>query len=168
MDTASERYFHKLKQHLPLVKDPTVVILRGHLLVEELLDEIIAAGLRDPSAIMNAKLTFFQKISLAQGMVGRAGNDAWKPIKELNKLRNEIGHKLPDAALSAKMDTVLRILFEDEFDQIPNDVYSKSKALRKGIIFHCAFLAGFIEGILAAKNRPLTGTLTGDQTNRTE
>jgi len=146
MNKQTDQYFQKLKAHLPLAKDPTVVILRGHLLIEELLDELIAASLKYPPAIKGARLTFFQKLCIAQGIIGRSRNDSrWKPIKELNKLRNTISHNLPDATLSKKLAPVLKAFFKDEFDQIPNDLYSKSKALRKGIIFHCAFLYGFIE-----------------------
>jgi hypothetical protein len=49
------------------------------------------------------------------------------------------------------MNPILKAIFEDEFDQIPADIYSKSKALRKGIIFHCAMLSGMIEGMKAVK-----------------
>jgi hypothetical protein len=157
MDKRSEQYFRKLKAHLPLFRDPTAVILRGHLLIEELLDELITASLKDASALMDARLTFFQKLCIAQGIIGRTTNDLmWKPIKELNKLRNEISHKLPDATFSRKMDAVLKTFFEDEFDQIPNNIHSKSRALRKGIIFHCALLYGFIKGMSVAKSSHLT------------
>ncbi len=148
----SQEYFQKLKEHLPLAKDPTAVILRGHLLVEELLDELIAAHLKYPTAIADARLTFFQKLCIAQGIIGRSNKDfTWIPIKALNKLRNSISHNLPDDRLTEGLDSALKAFFEDEFDEIPNDIYSKSKALRKGIIFHCAHLYGFLEGIKAAK-----------------
>ena len=112
-----------------------MVILRDHLLVEELLDEIIAVAIKDPSSIKDTRLTFFQKLCIAQGLLGLEKNSfMWKPFKELNKLRNDISHKLPDATLSRKMDVVLRTIFERDFSEILNDIYSKSKALRKGII----------------------------------
>ncbi len=150
----TEKYFKKLLLHLPAVKDPTVVILRGHLLAEELLDELIALHLKDTTAIKKARFTFFQKLCIAQGLMGKFPE--WKSIKELNELRNKIGHKLPDSKLADKIDSILRTFFEDEFGDIPNDTYSKSKALRKGIIFQCAFLSGYIYGhkeSLAVKNR---------------
>lgn len=152
MNKNSKAYFGKLKDHLPLVKDPTVVILRGHLFVEELLDELIAANLKDGDAIQDARLSFYQKLCIVQGFIGRAGKDhILKPIFALNKLRNEIGHKLPDATLTKKLDSVLKEFFADEFDQIADDIYSKSKALRKGIISHCARLYGFIEEMAVAR-----------------
>ena len=71
MNKNSEAYFGKLNDHLPLVKDPTVVILRGHLLVEELLDELIAGNLKDSDAIRDARLSFYQKLCIVQGFIGR-------------------------------------------------------------------------------------------------
>lgn len=158
MSKSSQEYFLKLKAHLPLVKDPTVVILRGHLLVEEIMEEIITAGLEDTSAIKDARLTFYQKFCIAKGIVGcKRDHYTWKPIEELNRLRNMISHKLPDVALAKKLDTVLRAYFPGDFDEIPADIYSKSKALRKGIIFHCAYLHGIVTGMAEAKkNRPTT------------
>lgn len=145
-------YFEKLKLHLPITKDPTVVILRGHLLIEELLDNIISLYLKKPSALKDARLTFFQKMRLAQGFLGDIkGDSTWKIIEALNKLRNQISHKLPDDTLVDKMNPLLKEMFEEDYGHIPEDIYSKSKALRKGIIFHCAMLSGMIEGILDVK-----------------
>jgi len=139
MNKKSKIYFEKLKLHLPITKDPTVVILRGHLLIEELLDNIISLHLKKPSALKDARLTFFQKMRLVQGLLGYGKDDSTlKTIKALNKLRNQISHRLPDDTLINKMNPVLQEMFEDDYDQIPEDIYSKSKALRKGIIFHCA------------------------------
>ncbi|MCE5185326.1 MAG: hypothetical protein LLF76_04290 [Planctomycetaceae bacterium] len=151
MNRDSEQYLQRLKENLPLGKDPTVVILRGHLFIEELLDQILAVALKDASAIKDARLTYFQKLCLAQGVLGFEKNRfMWKPFKDLNKLRNDISHNLPDAALSKKLDIVLRTFFEDDFPEIPNNIYSKSKALRKGIISQCAILFGFISAMKLA------------------
>ena len=151
MTKKAENYFQKLKRYLPIVKDPTVVILRGHLLIEELLDDLIAAILIEPMAIRDARLTFFQKLCIARGILGHQDH-MWKPIEILNNLRNTISHKLPDDMLSMKLDPVLRALFPYDYEEIPKDIYSKSKALRKGISFHCAELSGYVKSIKASSN----------------
>ena len=131
-----------------MVKDPTVIILRGHLLIEDLLDRLIAAGLNNAHSIQNARLTFFQKLCIARGIIGSSNeDDMWKPIEVLNKLRNTISHNLPDEAMSKRLDPVLAAIFPGELDDIPHDIYSKSKALRKGIIFLCAELSGYVKGM---------------------
>lgn len=147
-----KEYLQKLKENLPLAKDPTVVILRGHLLIEEMLDEFISLALKDASAIKDARLTFFQKLCITQGVIGiRKNSSIWKSIKALNKLRNDISHKLPDASLLKNLDVALKAFYESDFHDIPDDIYSKSKALRKGIIFQCAQLYGLISGMKLAR-----------------
>jgi hypothetical protein len=146
MTKDTQKYFEELKAHLPMVKDPTVIILRGHLLIEDLLDRLISANLRNTHAIQNARLTFFQKLCLAQGIIGSSNEDGkWKAIKELNKLRNMISHNLPDETMAKSLDPVLDAFFPGKVSDIPNDIHSKSKALRRGIIFECAMLVGQIE-----------------------
>jgi hypothetical protein len=152
MNKSSLQYFENLKKHLPIVKDPTVIILRGHLLIEDLLQSLIDEKLTGPKAIQDARFTFYQKLCLCRGFYGSVNDDLWKTIETLNKLRNTISHKLPDETLLQKIDPVLKILFPSDYSDIPNDIYSKSKALRKGIIFQCARLYGFLEVVKAVKN----------------
>lgn len=153
MTKDTENYFQKLKSHLPVAKDPTVVILRGHLLIEELLEALITASLSDPAAICDARLTFFQKLCLCRGLIGSSNEDLWKPIEALNVLRNAISHRLPDETLLKKLDPVLKAFFPADHDKIPNNIYAKSKALRKGVIFHSAMLSGYLNGLKAGSNK---------------
>ncbi len=142
------KYFNKLKAHLPIAKDPTAVIVRGHLLVEELLEEFISIHLREPTAIKDARLTFHQKFRLVQGLIGsKSDNPMWKSVEQLNKLRNQISHNLPNKEQISKINNALKVFFKDEFDEIPDDIYSKSKALRIWINCLCAELHGYINGV---------------------
>ncbi len=147
----SNEYRNKLKVHLPIAKDPTIIILRGHLLIEELFDYIIFDYLKNPSAIDDARFTFFQKMRLVQGIFGYRDEFTWRPIEALNRLRNQIGHTLPNEQFINQIDVVLKIFFKEDFDDIPKDIYSKSKALRQGITMHCAFLSGMIDGRAISK-----------------
>lgn len=88
MTQKPEKYFEKLKRHLPIVKDPTVIVLRGHLFVDELLEALIEVSLSEPEAIHDVRLTFFQKFCLCRGFIGSADKDLWKPIEVINALRN--------------------------------------------------------------------------------
>ena len=60
------------------------MILRGHLPVEELLDEVLKAWLKDPSVLPDTRLTFHQKMKLSQGIIS-GGRDGftWKPVNLL-------------------------------------------------------------------------------------
>ncbi|MBI1423112.1 MAG: hypothetical protein GC149_06575 [Gammaproteobacteria bacterium] len=153
LERDTTKYFKHLAAHLPRIKDPTLLILRGHLLVEELLDEILETWLKNPNVLIDARLTFYQKMKLAQGITSKQDDKfTWKPIELLNQLRNKISHKLSPHDLEIRIEEFLRIMYPDEYDDIPSDLYSKSKAMRKAIILHCAYMSGRIDVMKLFKN----------------
>ena len=134
MERETLKYYKHLLAHLPIVKDPTLVILRGHLLLEELLDEVLKAWLKDPSVLSDTRLTFHQKMKLSKGIIS-GGRDGftWKPVDLLNQLRNRISHRLSPHDLELKIDEFLKCVYPEDYRDIPSDIYSKSKAMRKAI-----------------------------------
>ena len=132
------------------------MILRGHLLVEELLDEVIGAWLKDPSVLPDTRLTFNQKLKLAQGIISGGKDDfTWKPVELLNQLRNRISHRLNPHDLELKIDEFLKCVYLEDYGEIPSDIYSKRKAMRKAIIFHCAYLSGMIDLLKIMKDNAI-------------
>ena len=167
MEKETQKYYKHLLAHLPVVKDPTLVILRGHLLVEELLDEVLKAWLKDPSVLPDARLTFHQKMKLSKGIIsGNGGGFTWKPVDLLNQLRNKISHRLSPHDLELKIDEFLKCVYPEDYSEIPSDIYSKSKAMRKAIIFHCAFLSGMIDVLKLMREKQIQQTLPADAKKR--
>jgi hypothetical protein len=166
MEKETPKYYKHLLAHLPIVKDPTLVILRGHLLLEELLDEVLKAWLKDPSVLSDTRLTFHQKMKLSKGIIS-GGRDGftWKPVDLLNQLRNRISHRLSPHDLELKIDEFLKCVYPEDYRDIPSDIYSKSKAMRKAIIFHCAYLSGMIENLKLMKEKQFE-PLTSSERNR--
>jgi hypothetical protein len=76
-------------------KDVDLLILKGHLLVEQFLTSLIESYCFKPSFLEDAKLTFFNKVKLARCFVMHPMPDdsIWDNIEYLNRLRNEITHK---------------------------------------------------------------------------
>ena len=156
MEKQTQTYYKHLLAHLPIVKDPTLVILRGHLLLEELLDEVLKAWLKDPSVLADTRLTFHQKLKLSKGIIsGSRDGFTWKPLDLLNQLRNRISHKLSPHDLELKIDEFLKCVYPEDYSEIPSDIYSKSKAMRKAIIFHCAYLSGMIDVLKLAREEQI-------------
>jgi hypothetical protein len=102
----------------------TVVVLKGHLAIEELLGRILAATIGNESLIEEARLSFHQKRILAQARSGQRNADAgWQIIQTLNKLRNDIGHSLEATRSNALIDRLRQLLRERDpqaFNLIPN------------------------------------------------
>ena len=82
-------------EHMPDADDLTLVILKGHLLVEELLDRILSTIVCSPDVLVDARFTFFQKASLAKALYWGDATDAhWDLLIKLNHLRNDLAHSL--------------------------------------------------------------------------
>jgi hypothetical protein len=83
--------------------DLLVIILRGHLIIEAELTDIYQRLLKNPAALESGgTLGFSLKLRLVRAL---AGDDAlpdemWVALRELNKVRNELAHKLVPSCIS--------------------------------------------------------------------
>jgi hypothetical protein len=91
--------FQRFLRLLPHGKDKELVLLKGHLLIEEQIRALIDRRLKNPQALMeaNAKLEAHQAIQLAQAFFPLGHMvDMWRAVSKLNTLRNGIAHTLGD------------------------------------------------------------------------
>jgi len=76
--------------------DPVLgVLLRFHLLIEELLHRIIKAHVKQPQHLGKRKprLDFFTKLGLVTAMEPRLGEETLEAVRRLNQLRNDCAHQ---------------------------------------------------------------------------
>lgn len=80
----------------PSESDPTYLVLKAHLLVEEVLYEFLRSQSHQPKYIEDARLSFSQCISLAKAFHRFSRPDwwAWSALSKLNSLRNLLAHNL--------------------------------------------------------------------------
>jgi hypothetical protein len=105
--------FERFKEHMPGGGDMTLVILKGHLLIEEQVALLIENRIPKPEALRRAKLTSEQQLCLAEALVDETtlgGNDQWlwPALKKLNKLRNDIAHKLSKSGIGDSIADFVR------------------------------------------------------------
>lgn len=143
----------RLFEHLPKSDDLTLIILKGHLLVEELLNEILQVRLAEPAELWKAKLSFDQRLCLlnALGLLKMEGLDYRKAIKRLNTLRNEVAHNLGEKRLKDLITNFI-LVFQDDVSDINIDIYSLQEKLKVCIsVLHCG-LNGYLTGYYAGKH----------------
>jgi len=106
--------FKRFHTHLPSVDDPTLVVLKGHLLAEEILENLIRAKCRMPEALDGIEIGFFLKAKLARALIGKSHQNGiilpdaiWTMLEALNALRNELAHALEPKKLEAKIQRFL-------------------------------------------------------------
>lgn len=89
-------------------EDVTVLVLRAHLIIEQLIIRITESLVRNPEHIRKAnRLQFATRIiflrSLAKPLI-QSDNSFWKSIDLLNRLRNDLAHKLDLPSLEKDID----------------------------------------------------------------
>lgn len=110
----------RLDRHLPSTFDLTLSTLKGHLLIEEQLDNLIAARLPNPSALEGERLSFDLKIKLARALTREDHPEVWLALRKLNKLRNSLAHKLEDSKAQGLLEEFVKATestgYVDRFD----------------------------------------------------
>ena len=89
--------FRNFLATLPHGKDIELVLLKGHLLIEEQVRLLLHRRLRNPAVLQesNSSLETHQAIQLARAFFPPDHlPEVWKAVLKLNKLRNDIAHNL--------------------------------------------------------------------------
>lgn len=120
-----ENFFNLLGE---MTSKHDLLILRGHLLIEEQLNELIRIMAVHPKYLLNKRLTFDNKLSVIRSFHVNGSEKGWAIIESINKLRNDIAHSLPSErredkilkVLAHPVDADFRGMFSDEqYDLLP-------------------------------------------------
>lgn len=100
----SDERWKRYKKLLPETKDVEVVVLKGHLIVEEMLYAIAEEHCSDVKAFREARLTFAQLLNVTRAMVRLPVLETCAPIiRKLNSLRNQLMHNLEPGGLDERV-----------------------------------------------------------------
>lgn len=97
-----QKFINDIHEHqvkLPDSPDHILVILKGHLLVEQEINRLLETKVPNPDALGIRKRsgpTFFHKLRLLRALIPKPEPvpDLWNVVEELNKLRNDLAHEL--------------------------------------------------------------------------
>jgi hypothetical protein len=138
MEESEERF----RRHMPRSGDLTLIILKGHLLVEEQLNAFIAAHMQRPEELDSARLSFSQRVALAKALAPSRSKH-FDAVNKLNRLRNDLAHRLE----SQDRDRLIEEFALPARDE-PRPIANR---LKDRIAFMCGFLEGATEGVLESK-----------------
>lgn len=88
------RHIFRYDDHMPDTDDLTLVVLKGHLLVEEVMIELASLVLPHSDCLDSARLTFYQRACVVKAAIPSRATDCWELIFKLNSLRNDLAHNL--------------------------------------------------------------------------
>lgn len=131
-------------KELSSINDIPLLILKGHILVEYSLNCYLEAkSINKESNFFKEQFTFATKVKIAKHftVLGSTNDDIIKEINILNKIRNEIAHKL------TYNENLLTQLFSEVKKKSPKGIFSKRDApIKEKIIGAIAFINGALFG----------------------
>lgn len=85
-----------LEQHLFQLKDIELIVLKGHLILEEGLNDFLACFVNDIETFLKIGFLFERKVALLSCLVPKqmANDNIWEQLREINRLRNKLAHNL--------------------------------------------------------------------------
>lgn len=108
--------FKKFLSEMTNVKDEHLKILRGHLLIEEKLRELINSKVTKPEAFSDARFSFNQLLCIAEAFYWQKNSDwLWETIRKLNNIRNSFSHQLTPKKYEDNIKGFLGNFKDDEF-----------------------------------------------------
>ena len=102
-----EEGFQKFLEHFPANADITLMVLKGHLLAEEEINEILNFFSHNTKELEKTDLTFFQKICLLRALLPSKMHKTFYAAEMLNRLRNKIAHNLKPKGLEDSIKNFL-------------------------------------------------------------
>ena len=157
-DPIGKEVIELVEQHLPDNSDPTVLVLKAHLLVEEQLVKLLREIAPQPESIENAKLSFPQKIQITQAFLPIAVPKKWfAAALLLNSIRNKLAHQLSPLDLQHLERDFTQLIFDasaglSEFAILPGDTHQeKFKTALVMLIVGLSAARSALPAILAAR-----------------
>jgi hypothetical protein len=134
---------------LASIKEFDLLILKGHLLIEECLTKIIYEFIFHRKFIEKIQLNFYSKVMFARSMsLSQQNNSTWTIVSNINELRNKIAHSLSSEDTKKAMEKL-----QNSFNEEANKQGVKQKGWEDGASLIganrvMAYCVGFLESHL--------------------
>jgi hypothetical protein len=147
--------------------DVETIVLRGHLVFEELLSVAVASHCKNAIYLKEAKLRFPQLLALVRALelTGGTTESHWAALHEFNSLRNVLAHRLAPRDLNDRVSRFVQILANanigGSYPQPLHSCESLKRAIRSlfGVLSGVAILQA---GVVAAMQLRMCGKAFND------
>jgi len=143
----------KFEAYLAGLTEIDLIILRGHLLLEEILYSIVGEFVFHPTFIKKSDINFSQMVNIARSMsLDDENNSIWGLILAINKLRNKIAHELPASSNIQKHIAKVKDLYNSEKKELQGDserlwANDDCRGMKFSITMSMGFLYEFLEEV---------------------
>ena len=136
-----EKSIAQILQHLPLNDNPASTLLKGHLLVEETLKNMLARKVADRTALQEAQLSFHQTCCMIKAMYDPQDLSwLWDAIRLLNRIRNDLAHRLEPVGLEQRIEAFQECVEKGALLPAPPDIQQQMGRLALTVATLIAFI----------------------------
>jgi hypothetical protein len=123
MEASQEAIYQRFVDEMKYVDDVAQIILKGHLVMEDVMTQAICDFVHHGEFIEDTGLRFHQKVKICRAMsLSEHENGMWDLVVAINTLRNHLSHSLDPSKRQSKLDS-LRTCFLREFPRLKNTKY---------------------------------------------
>lgn len=109
------RRIDEMGEFMPDVDNLSLVVLKLHLVIEEVLYEIVTDLCENPEYLQQARLSFSQLLTVSQMLLHKPDRDLFERFALINKARNKLAHNLDGSDVELVIrDLVARCKVVDE------------------------------------------------------
>ena len=131
----------RFRRLMPRSKYITLIVLKGHLLMEENLNALLKSMVPSPSALDSVQLSVFARLQIVRALMPFQ-HDILDAAEKLNALRNKLAHHLEHPKieiLTVEFIEAFGRRVDEEEDIRPLKLHTK---LKRCIIAICSFFCG--------------------------
>ena len=101
----------KIVTHIPDDGDFTLIVLKGHLILEEELNAAVRSRVTHPQFLAQAELEFDQLLAVAKShYFAEPSGWVWGAAKKLNGIRNLYAHNLEPENIGVRLNELLQLV----------------------------------------------------------
>lgn len=144
------KYVNMFNQQMQEPDQLQNVLLKGHLIIEAAIDNIIANIFFHPDHLFKGRFAFMQKVQIARSYALRKDeNTIWKLILSVNEVRNEVAHNLAGDKRDKKLKLLRRLFISEATVEMRTNLekdFGKLENLsdEQVVTFSCAMCTGFL------------------------
>lgn len=140
--------FEKLiQENLQSLEDVELILLKGHLVIEQLLTELLEQNLEEPERLKSINLMFYKKLEIYLAISGNSiiSKNLEAVLKDLNLLRNKLAHDLKHPQFDQLLNEWVQHASRERIDDPDNP-----EVIKQQLIVAISYISAFLSGAVHA------------------
>jgi len=137
-----------IRENLEPLEDVELILLKGHLVIEQLITELLEGELKEPDRLKVINPMFAKKLEIYLAVAGNSiiSNGLEKILKELNSLRNKLAHDLKHPEFNRLLTEWVQRAARERIEDPGNP-----KVIKQQLIAAVSYISAYLSGAIMAR-----------------